>query len=164
MKYFKIKIFLLSLILILSSILFYQIVFNNNYTRYILFFKNSLTLKIEHEVRTVPKQNIKSFEEAFFDELMLGPVNHNFYSYVNPQLHSYSCIVNEDNFYIHFDKTFLSTINENFEFHEISFLLQKNIFTNCKKINNIFVFIDGIQIWNFSRFPSDLQKSDKNLL
>lgn len=164
MNYLKTKLFLVSLILILSFILFYQIVLNNNYNRYILFFKNSLTSKIEHEIRNVPKQNIKSFEESFFEELMLGPVNHNFYSYINPESHSYSCIVNKENFYIHFDTTFLNTINKNFESDEISFLIQKNIFTNCKKINNVFIFIDGVQIWDFSRSPSELQKSDKNLL
>ena len=75
MNYIKTKIFAASLLASIIIVILFTSVFNKKYDRYVLFFKNSITGKIDTEIRYVPVQNVMEPEAAFFEELMLGPVN-----------------------------------------------------------------------------------------
>ena len=73
MNYIKTKIIAAFLLIVIIIVVLFTSVLNKKYDRYVMFFKNSITGKIDTEIRYVPIQNIMEPEAAFFEELMLGP-------------------------------------------------------------------------------------------
>ncbi len=148
MNFLKTKI--ITGILLLAVVLSLFFISNNKkYDRLVLFFKNSISKEVETEIRYIPKQSIKSFEEEFCEELMLGPVNHQNYSFLNKGAFLNSCFTKNGVLYMDFPESFLTVINENFTNDEISVLLEKNIFTNCKDIKSAFISVNGRKIYEF---------------
>lgn len=120
--------------------------FNEKYNRYVLFFKNSITGKIDTEIRYIPAQDIQTQESSFFEELMLGPVNHLCYSFI-PSGAKLSCFVRDGVLYANLPLVFLESIRADFDSDEIKELLRKNIFTNCKSLQAAYVFVEGVEIY-----------------
>ncbi len=149
MNYIKTKIIAGTLLLGIMLFAAYTVVFNNKHDRFVLFFKNSITKQIETEIRFVPKQTIKPKEVAFIEELLLGPVNHNQYAFLNPNEKPNSCFVKNGVLYIDFSENFLESIQNDFDNEDISELLKKNIFTNCLNINSVFISVNGAKIYEF---------------
>ncbi|UTC76052.1 GerMN domain-containing protein [Treponema sp. OMZ 792] len=147
MNYIKTKIITASLLLVVIIIVLFTSSFNKKHDRYVLFFKNSITGKIDTEIRYVPLQNITEPEAAFFEELMLGPVNHHCYSFIRAGSKLLSCFVKDGILYADLPLAFVEDIKREFDSDEIKALLQKNIFTNCKDLKAAHIFIEGIEIY-----------------
>ncbi len=148
MNFLKTKIISgILLLAIITSVFFLNS--NKKYDRLVLFFKNSITKEIECEIRYIPKQSIKAFEEAFCEELILGPVNHQNYVFLHKKNFLNSCFVKNSVLYMDFPETFLTVIKDDFTNDEIAYLLEKNIFTNCKNIKSAFISINGRKIYEF---------------
>ena len=147
MNYIKTKIFASSLLLAIIITVLFTSVFNKKYDRYVLFFKNSITGKIDTEIRYVPVQNVIEPEAAFFEELMLGPVNHYCYSFIPADSKMISCFVKDGILYADLPLVFVAEIKQQFDSDEIRQLLQKNIFTNCKNLKAAHIFIEGVEIY-----------------
>ncbi len=149
MKFIKTKIIAGILLLLISGFAVYTGFQNRKYNRFVMFFKNSITKEIETEIRFVPKQLNKPKEVLFFEELMLGAVNHEHYLFLNPEEKLNSCFVKDTVLYIDFPESFLQSVKDDFNSDDISFLLEKNIFTNCLNINSVFISVNGTKIYEF---------------
>ncbi len=148
MDFIKTKI--ISGILLLGIVVSLFVIKNNyNYDRLVLFYKNSISKKIETEIRYLPKQNLKDSEVAFCEELFLGPVNHQNYLFLEKGEFLNACFVKNEVLYIDFPESFLNVISADFSSDDISFLLEKNIFTNCKSIKSAFISVNGRKIYEF---------------
>lgn len=147
MNRIKTKIITASLLFVIVIVLSFTSVFNKKYDRYVLFFKNSITGKIDTEIRYVPVQNITEPEAAFFEELMLGPVNHHCYSFIKTGSKLLSCFVKDGILYADLPLIFIEEIKKEFDSDEIKALLQKNIFTNCKGLKASHIFVEGVEIY-----------------
>ncbi|UTC65634.1 GerMN domain-containing protein [Treponema sp. OMZ 788] len=147
MNRIKTKIITASLLLVIVIVLSFTSVFNKKYDRYVLFFKNSITGKIDTEIRYVPVQNITEPEAAFFEELMLGPVNHHCYSFIRAGSKLISCFVKDGILYADLPVVFTEDIKQEFDSDQIKALLQKNIFTNCKDLKAAYIFVEGMEIY-----------------
>ncbi|UTC61371.1 GerMN domain-containing protein [Treponema sp. OMZ 787] len=147
MNRIKTKIITASLLLVIVIVLSFTSVFNKKYDRYVLFFKNSITGKIDTEIRYVPVQNITEPEAAFFEELMLGPVNHHCYSFIRAGSKLISCFVKDGILYADLPVVFTEDIKQEFDSDQIKALLQKNIFINCKDLKAAYIFVEGMEIY-----------------
>ncbi|AIN94490.1 GerMN domain-containing protein [Treponema putidum] len=147
MNYIKTKIISASLLLVIIIITLFTSVLNKKHDRYVLFFKNSITGKIETEIRYVPVQNIVEPEAAFFEELMLGPINHYCYAFIPEGSKIGSCFVKEGILYADLPAAFIEGIKKDFDSDENKRLLQKNIFTNCKTLKAANIFVEGTHIY-----------------
>ncbi len=147
MNYIKTKIIAAFLLIVIIIVVLFTSVLNKKYDRYVMFFKNSITGKIDTEIRYVPIQNIMEPEAAFFEELMLGPVNHYCYSFIRAGSKLLSCFVKEGVLYADLPVVFIEDIKQELDSDEIRYLLQKNIFTNCKDLKAAHIFVEGIEIY-----------------
>ena len=147
MNYIKTKIISAFLLIVIIIIILFTSVLNKKHDRYVLFFKNSITGKIDTEIRYVPVQNIVEPEAAFFEELMLGPVNHYCYAFIPEGFKLRSCFVKEDILYADLPAVFIEGIKKELDSDEIKILLQKNIFTNCKTLKEAHIFVEGTHIY-----------------
>lgn len=147
MDYIKTKIFsMLTIIAVFAAVIFF-VLLEDRHERYVFFFKNSLNSKIETEVRYLLKQDIKPKEQAFMEDLILGPVNHDCYPFLVPDMKLRSCFSRNGVLYIDFPGTVMERIGQGFDSEDIAILLRKNIFTNFKDINKVSVFIEGKEIY-----------------
>lgn len=151
MNYIKTKIFSFLLIAAVFAVVVYTSVLGNNRRRYVLFFKNSLNSKIETEIRYLPVQNIKSEEQAFMEDLMLGPVNHDHYRFAEPGTELRSCFLRNGVLYIDFPGKVMDAFTPDFGADDLALLLRKNIFTNFKNIDKVSVYINGKEIYELSK-------------
>ncbi len=151
MDYIKTKIISALIIAAVFFTVLFTVILNKKHERYILFFKNSFNSEIEAEIRYLPKQNIKPEEAAFMEELALGPVNHDLYSFINPKFKLISCFSKEGILHVNFPENMLENIKEGFDSDDIAMLLQKNIFTNLKHINEAVIYIEGKEIYKLSK-------------
>lgn len=147
MNYIKTKIITSGLLIAIILTVLCTSVVTENYERYVFFFKNSVTSKIEAEIRYVPVQKREERAVYFFKELMLGPVNHEHYPFINPENGIISCFVRNEVLHANLPSAFLESIHMNLDADEIAFLLSKNIFTNAKGLKSACIYIDGVQIY-----------------
>lgn len=147
MNYIKTKIISAFLLVVIVIIVFFTSFLNEKYNRYVLFFKNSITGKIDTEIRYVQTQNIQAQESSFFEELMLGPVNHHCYSFIPSGTKLLSCFVKDGTLYADLPLVFVENIRPEFDSDAIKELLEKNIFTNCKTLQAACIFVEGVEIY-----------------
>ncbi len=157
MNYIKTKIITGCLLIAIILTVLLTSVFNRSYDRYVFFFKNSVTSKIETEIRYVPVQDRDPWEVYFFKELMLGPVNHVHYPFINSERGIISCFVRNGVLHANLPPVFLENIDMNLDSDDIAFLLSKNIFTNCKELKSACIYIDGVQIYELLKNNAEIQ-------
>lgn len=155
MDYIKTKIIAGGLLFVIVLIALFSVL-NNKYERYVMFFKNSVNSKIETEIRYIPPQDIEPMEVYFFKELMLGPVNHDRYSFFNRESKLLSCFVRNGTLYVDFPASFMEVICEDFDSEEIKNLLAKNIFLNCKNLKSVYIAVEGVQIYDLLKNNAEI--------
>lgn len=141
MELLKTKISFLGIvffILALMSGLYFK---STKYERYLIYFKNKITKKINTETRYLIKQENME-EERFVCELLLGAENHDYYS-VSQGLQPKSVFVRKNVLYVDLPETLLGQMPEGFEFEEFYGLFLKNVFTNFSHIEKVNMFLDG---------------------
>ncbi|PIE98910.1 MAG: hypothetical protein CR988_01025 [Treponema sp.] len=115
--------------------------------RYVIFFLNSRTKQEVSEPRYVLRQYIRAPEVHFVEELMLGPMNHDYYDYVKKTTKYNSCFVRGETLYIDLPKKVFTEVEENMSFRLFYDMFIKNIYTNCKKIKSVQMFLDGEPVY-----------------
>ena len=129
MNYIKTKIISAFLLVVIVIIVFFTSFLNEKYNRYVLFFKNSITGKIDTEIRYVQTQN------------------HLCYSFVPSETKLLSCFVKDGILYADLPLVFVENIRPEFDSDAIKELLEKNIFTNCKTLQAACIFVEGVEIY-----------------
>ncbi len=125
-------------------------VVNGSYTRMLLFFDHAHTGRQMTEVRYL-KTLTKPLAVHIVDELLLGPVNHDFSSLFVTSSRANRCFVDGSVLYVDVPATAFnidgiakaSLPKRSFE------LLKKNVFENCPDIKEIYVYVDGVRIFDY---------------
>ncbi len=155
MNYIKTKIIAGILLIIIASAVIFSIT-DKKYERYVMFFKNSVTSKVEAEIRYVPVQNIEDASVYFFKELMLGPVNHDYYPFLKSGKPVLSCFVKNNTLYADLPASFMESIDDGIDSEDIKFLFFKNIFVNCKNLEAAYIYVEGVQIYELLKNNAEI--------
>lgn len=131
----------------LIVIYFVLISFRTNHNRFTLYLLNARTGKLGSEARYVLKTDSKSLEQQFVEELILGPMNHNFYDFFDKHTKYTACFVDGQTLYVSFPKAVLLEIQERMPFEKFYNLFEKNIFANFSHINEVCMFLDGVEVY-----------------
>lgn len=118
------------------------------HNRYTLYFLNLRTKEVGTEARYVLKTGSMSREVQLVQELVLGPMNHDFYDYVEKGTSYDSCFVDGKILYVSFPKSVLTDIQTKMSFETFYELFKKNVFSNFSNITEVCMFLDGVQVYS----------------
>ncbi|MEL3909205.1 MAG: GerMN domain-containing protein [Treponemataceae bacterium] len=119
------------------------------HNRYTMYFLNLQTNKVGTEARYVLKNNNISKEEQFVQELVFGPMDHNFYDYFKKGTKYNSCFVDGSILYVSFPKSIVPDVESKMPFEQFYMLFKKNIFSNFSNIKEVCMFLDGVQVYAY---------------
>lgn len=131
----------------LIFIYFFTLPFTTKHNRYTLYFVNMRTGQVGTEIRFLPKKTFKAREVELVEELMLGPMNHDYYDFMKKNTSYHSCFVDNHTLYVSFPKSLLPDVQERMPFEQFYTLFEKNIFANCPNIKEVCLFLDGVQVY-----------------
>ena len=110
--------------------------------RTILYFSQS-NGGIGVEERYLPRLSESEFAVSLIDEMLLGPADHRFLRFSDPELRPRSCFVRDNVLYVDLPVQILTSNIKTPDFYTVYTLLEKNITINCKSIDIVHVYIDG---------------------
>ncbi|CEM63215.1 hypothetical protein DWQ65_11690 [Treponema phagedenis] len=139
----KTRIICWSILGILIIVLSLGYVTGTKRVRYLLFFQNLRNGNISCEQRYVPVQKFEDPVTALVSELLLGPQNHDFLRFADPETQANSCFVRGSDLYLDLPASILAPKIKTPDFHTVYELLKKNIFLNCKNVKQLYLYIDG---------------------
>lgn len=145
MQLLKTKILFLGFVFCILSCMFFLYLKNNKYERYLIYFKNKITNKINVEMRYLIKPET-SEEEFFVSELFLGAENHDYY-YISQEIRPKSVFIRNKILYVDLPEKILEKMPAGFDFDEFYGLFLKNIFSNFRNIEKIYIFLDGKKVY-----------------
>lgn len=145
----RLKISAIFLFFIFAGLLFLYFISIplSKYNRYTLYLINYRTGKEGTEARYVLKTNIKTKEQQFVEELILGPMRHDFYDYFEKTTRYDACFVDNGTLYVSFPVSVLSDVQSKMPFERFYELFKKNIFANFSHIKKVSLFINGIEAY-----------------
>ena len=125
--------------------------------RLLLYFEDDAG-KIGTEVRYVPHNSNKPLSETVLTELLLGPINRRFTKLANPWIVPNTCFLRNGIFYVDFPEAILSppeipsayAKEKNLDFKTVYQLINKNILTNCKEVQSVYISVCGRQVYTES--------------
>lgn len=100
------------------------------------------------EERYLPQFPVKDLPISLVEEMLLGPADHDFLRFCDPQLLPTRCFVRNDSVYVDLPSQVLTPKVKTPDFHTVYTLFRKNILTNCKSIRGIYLYIDGIPAYS----------------
>lgn len=138
-------------IIFVGLIIFYfvSLPFMTKHNRYTMYFLNLRTKKVGTEARYVLKNDTIPREEQFVQELVLGPMDHNFYDYFKKGTNYTACFVDGDVLYVAFPKSILLDVESKMPFEQFYELFKKNVFSNFSNIKEVCMFLDGVQVYTY---------------
>lgn len=131
------------LLAMIAGVLFLSHMTNPKQERTLLYFPQS-TGGIGIEERYLPKLPESEFAVSLIDEMLLGPADHRFLRFADPELRPVSCFVRDNALYVDLPTRVLTPNVKTPDFYTVYTLLQKNITVNCKSIDTVYVYIDGM--------------------
>lgn len=134
--------------------------FTEKHNRYTMYFVNMRTKQIGTEARYVVKNGNKKNEVQFVEELLLGPMNHDFYDYVKKDTKINACFVDGTTLYISLPESVLDDVQDKMTFKQFYDLFEKNVFKNFSHISNVCMFLDGKQVYASEELISDITQPD----
>ena len=138
----------------IAGMLFVSYLFHPKVKRVLLYFpKDGGTTGIEE--RYLPEVYEQECALAVINELLLGPADHTLLRFADPELRPRSCFVRNNVFYLDLPNQILTPKAKTADFYTVYMLLQKNIAVNCKNIEFIYMYIDGV--------PAYAGNSDKSI-
>ena len=151
-----------SLLSVIAGILFLSYMASPKLERALLYFPQS-DGSIGIEERYLPQHPESEFAVLLVNELLLGPADHRFLRFSDPELLPRSCFVRDNALYIDFPAQVLTPSVKTPDFYTVYSLLRKNIAVNCKSINTVYFYIDGMPAYvkNY-RISTDNKRVDKN--
>ena len=127
----------------IAGALFVSYMIHPHYKRTILYFPRQGG-GIAAEERYIPQPAESDFAVAVVTELLLGPVQHTAMRVTDPEIRPRSCFVRSRILYLDLPLQVLKPKSPVADFYTLYSVLQKNITVNCKDIDAIYVYIDGV--------------------
>lgn len=135
-----------SLLSVIAGILFLSYMASPKRERTLLYFpQNDNGIGVEE--RYLPQLSESEFAVSLIDELLLGPTDHRFLRFADPELRPRSCFVRNSALYIDLPAQVLTPDVKTPDFHTVYTLLRKNIAVNCKNIDAVHFYIDGVPVY-----------------
>ena len=147
------------LLTVIAGVLFLSYMTGSKRERTILYFPQS-TGGIGVEERYLPRLSESEFAVSLIDELLLGPADHRFLRFSDPELRPRSCFVRDNVLYVDLPEQVLTPNVKTPDFHTVYTLLRKNIAVNCRNIDVVYFYIDGVPVYVKNSYSSvDKKKS-----
>ena len=147
------------LLSVIAGVLFLSYMTSPKQERALLYFQRS-DGGIGVEERYLPQLPESEFAVSLIDELLLGPVDHRFLRFTDPELLPRSCFVRGNALYVDLPAQVLTPKITTPEFYTVYTLFQKNIEVNCKNIDTVYFYIDGMPVYvKNSHVSADNKKS-----
>jgi len=144
MKFFtKPRLICTLLLAAIAGALFFSYTVNPKLQRTLLYFRQSGG-STGVEERYLPQSSGKELAVLIVDELLLGPFDHNLLRFCDPELRPRTCFVRKSALYLDLPAQILTPQVKTPDFHTVYMLLRKNILTNCKDIDTVYIYIDGV--------------------
>ena len=136
-----------SLLSVIAGILLLSYMASPKLERALLYFPQS-DGSIGIEERYLPQHPESEFAVLLVNELLLGPADHRFLRFSDPELLPRSCFALDNALYIDFPARILTPNVKAPDFYTVYTLLQKNITVNCKHVDSVYVYIDGVPAYS----------------
>ena len=147
------------LLTVIAGVLFLSYMTGSNRERTLLYFSQS-NGGIGVEERYLPRLSESEFAVSLIDELLLGPADHRFLRFSDPELRPRSCFVRDNVLYVDLPEQVLTPNVKTPDFHTVYTLLRKNIAVNCRNIDAVYFYIDGVPVYVKNSYSSvDKKKS-----
>lgn len=134
------------LISVIAGVLLVSYITSPKQERTLLYFPQS-DGGISIEERYLPPLSDSEFAVSLMNELLLGPADHRFLRFADPELLPRSCFVRDNALYVDFPAQVLTPNVKTPDFYTVYTLLQKNIAVNCKNIDAVYFYIDGTPVY-----------------
>lgn len=136
-----------------------SLVVQPNVKRSLFFFHEARTKTIRMEVRYLPKtKTLDSRLDQFVDELLLGPIDSRYTPIYNTKTRVLRCFVRNKVAFIDISSDALQIAEGPFSSAENFSLFKKNVFTNFRNLDKIYLYIDGIQVYSEKPIGDDQLK------
>ena len=99
------------------------------------------------EERYLPPLSDSEFVVSLINELLLGPADHRFLRFADPELLPRSCFVRDNTLYVDLPAQVLTSNVKTPDFYTVYTLFRKNIAVNCKNIDAVYFYIDGMPVY-----------------
>ena len=130
----------------IAGALFVSYMINPRSKRVVLYFpQNGGGISVEE--RYLPQELKADCAVSVVRELLLGPALHTAQRLTAPEVRPHSCFVRGSSLYVDFPSLILTPELPMPDFYTLYTLLQKNIEINCKNIDSIYVYIDGVPVY-----------------
>lgn len=96
------------------------------------------------ERRYIPSIYGKEYAILLIDELLLGPADHRFLRFTDPSVRPRNCFVRGRALYVDFSEHILKPRAKTPDWQKVFALLRENIRRNCKNIDSIYFYIEGM--------------------
>ena len=147
------------LLSVIAGVLFLSYIMSPKRERTLLYFLQS-DGGIGIEERYLPQFPESEFAVLLVNELLLGPADHRFLHFANPELRPRSCFVRDNSLYVDLPVQILTPNVRTPDFYTVYTLFCKNIAVNCKNIHTVYFYIDGASVYVKNSYSSvDNKKS-----
>ena len=147
------------LLSVIAGVLFLSYMTSPKQERALLYFQQS-DGSIGIEERYLPHLSESELAVSLVNELLLGPADHRFLRFADPELLPRSCFVRDNALYVDFPAQVLTPNVKAPDFYTVYTLLRKNIAVNCKSITTVYFYIDGMPVYvKNSHISTDKKKS-----
>lgn len=134
------------LLTIVAGILSTLYLMGPKWERVLLYFpKSDDTVGVEE--RYLPRFSEEECAVSLIKELLLGPSDHRFLRFADPQLRLRSCFVRGNALYVDLPAQVLTPDVKVPDFYTVYTLFRKNIAVNCRNISNVYFYIDGVPVY-----------------
>ena len=147
------------LLSVIAGVLFLSYMTGPKRERTLLYFpQNDNGIGVEE--RYLPQLSESEFAVSLIDELLLGPTDHRFLRFADPELLPRSCFVRDNALYVDLPAQILTPSVKTPDFYTVYTLFLKNIAANCKYITAVYFYVDGVPIYvKNSHISTDNKKS-----
>jgi Sporulation and spore germination len=136
--------------------------FRHNTDRAIFYFPGNRAESIRTEIRYLPKvPGIQERLNQYVSELLLGPISPEFIPLYPKDVKILRCFVRGKTAYIDISSKALEKSSEYITYIEAFELFKKNVFTNFRNLDKIYMYIDGVEIYSGDPVADAEQKIKK---
>ena len=127
--------------------------------RYVFYYPALNNASIKKEIRYLKSKEKKEGKIALFiSEYILGPTKPQLSGVFDKHTQIISCILRDKTLYISLSGHALEPLFKEIDYLEAKNLFKKNVCTNFKNIDKIYMYIDGIRVFEENDFVSVLKK------
>jgi len=132
------------LFLVLVSFLFHPLV-----KRSVFYFPDARTGRTCSEIRYLPHTHgLDARLSLYVDELLLGPIHPGYLRLYNKNVHRVTCFVRNHAAYIDISPASPLSDPEVASAPKAFSFFKKNVFTNFKNLDKIYLYLDGIEVYS----------------